>query len=205
MDIFTDEKICCISPKNKTIFDEINKGSHHRSPGCFGGMFSCGDEPGGLHQLCQCKNRLRRARTCVRRSERAIRRGAAGTNEHSAVLGLVLGVPFQRLHGHRILAHASERNGNRRPLRHHVDAGGGRGEIFKRGGAEGFNSGSDRRCAGHGDVVLRRQDQGGGETRLLQCSADPLRHHRRNDRHHQSRPQPLHLPGLGQLRGGHRP
>ncbi len=74
-------------------------------------------------------------------------------------MGLVLGLPFQRLHGHRILAHTSERNGNRRPLRHHVDAGGRRGEIFKRGGAERCYAGSDRRRAGHGNVVLRRQNE----------------------------------------------
>ena len=137
-----------------------------------------------FHPLRRSEDRHGRSRPCLRGGQRALRHGAGRSHEHSPDVGLVLGLSRERLHGHRLLAHALERYGHRRPVRHHGDARHGRCRLRPRhGGGSGI-----------GSVVLCRPLEGGREARLLRCAADPLRHHGRAHRHSARRHAPLYVP-----------
>ena len=61
---------------------------------------------GELHAPCRSEDRHRRPRARLRGSQRPLRPGAGGSDEHSADVGLVLGLPRERFDRYRLLAHA---------------------------------------------------------------------------------------------------
>ena len=109
------------------------------------------------HFIRRPADRQRRPRPCVRGGKRTFRDGAARPYQHTPGMGLDFGLPCKRFDGHRFFAYASERNGDRRPVRCDRDARNRSCRICER----------RRGCPWFRPLVVCRQEQGKGCSGLL--------------------------------------